>query len=81
MSLSRYDVINTTFISDLLSLLKDFNALNPLSTGAFLASLFLNIENLTLTQFLRNGSTKLQSFVYHFVGNFKLLHDNVKQIS
>ena len=31
-------------------------------------------------QFLRNGSTKLQGFVYHFVGNFKLLHENVKKI-
>ena len=24
-----------------------------------------------------NGSTKIQSFVYHFVENFKLLHENV----
>ena len=25
----------------------------------------------------RNGSTELQGFVYHFVGNFTLLHENV----
>ena len=28
-----------------------------------------------VTQFLRNGSTKIQSFVYHFVENFKLLYE------
>ena len=34
-----------------------------------------------VTHFLRNGSTKLQSFVYHFVGNFKLLLKYVKDFS
>ena len=32
-------------------------------------------------QFLRNGRIELQSFVYHFVGNFKLLYENVKHFS
>ena len=30
------------------------------------------------TEFLRNGSTTIQSFVYQFVENFKLLYENVK---
>ena len=34
-----------------------------------------------VTQFLRNGSTELQSVVYHFVRNFNLLHENVKKNS
>ena len=45
--------------------------LNTLSARTFF--FFLNIENLTLLR--RNGSTESQPFVYHFVGNFKLLHE------
>ena len=29
-------------------------------------------------QFLGKGSTRIQSFVYHFVENIKLFHENVK---
>ena len=29
-------------------------------------------------RFLGTRSTKLESVVYHFVGNFKFLHENVK---
>ena len=32
-----------------------------------------------VTKFLRSGSTKLQSYVYHFRGKLKLLHDNFKR--
>ena len=34
-----------------------------------------------VTQFLRNGSTKIQSFVYHFVEYLKLLYQNIKTFS
>ena len=34
-----------------------------------------------VTQFLRNGSTKLQSFVYHFVANFILFQKILRDFS
>ena len=55
--------------------------LNPLSARAFFWAFFLYRKFDFVTQFLRNGSTKIQSFVYHFVENFKLLHENVKVFS
>ena len=30
-------------------------------------------------QFLRKGATKLESFVYHFVENLKLMHDKFQK--
>ena len=56
--------------------------LNPLRARAFFWALFFNYRKFDfVTQFLRNESTKIQSFVYHFVENFKLLHENVKFLS
>ena len=51
------------------------------STGAAFFGLFFrkywkfDFVNL---KFVRNGSTELQSFVYHFVGNFKLFYKTIK---
>ena len=56
--------------------------INPLSARAFFWAFFLKYRKFDfVTQFLRNGSTKIQSFVYHFVENFKLLHEKVKMFS
>ena len=56
--------------------------LNPLRARAFFWALFFNYRKFNfVTQFLRNESTKIQSFVYHFVENFKFLHENVKFLS
>ena len=57
----------------------EISSRNPFSAGAFFWPLFKTISKIWLTQFLRNGSTKMQSFVYNFVynfvENFYLLHD------
>ena len=60
-----------------------FGRFNPLSARAFFLGFFKKIYQKFdfVTQFLRNGSTKTHSFVYHFVENFKLLHENVKRFS
>ena len=50
--------------------------INPLSARAFFGAFFKYRKFDFVTQFLRNGSTKMQSFVYHFVENFKLLQEN-----
>ena len=56
--------------------------INFLSARAFFLGFFFKYRKFDfVTQFLKNGSTKIQSFVYHFVENFKLLHDNVKIFS
>ena len=47
--------------------------LNPLSARAFFGLFLKKYRKFEfVTQFLRNGSTKIQSFVYHFVANFIL---------
>ena len=56
-----------------------FKPLTLLSARAFFGLLLKQYRKFDfVTQFLRNGSTKIQSFVSHFVENFKLLHENVK---
>ena len=57
---------------------------NPLSNRSLFWAFFekyRKFERNFVTQFFRNGSTKTQSFVYYFVENFKLLHENVKVFS
>ena len=52
---------------------------NPLSARAFFLGFFFKHRKFDfVTQFLRNGSNKMQSFVYNFVENFKLFYENVK---
>ena len=47
--------------------------LNPLSARAFFWGFFKKYRKFDcVTQFFRNGSTKIQSFVYHFVASFIL---------
>ena len=49
--------------------------INSLSIRAFFVIFYINF----VTQILRNESTVLQSFVYNFVGDFKLVRENVEE--
>ena len=55
------------------------SSINPLSYQTLFSVVsfqkYLKLD--FVTQFLRNGSTELQIFVYKFLGNFKL-HENVR---
>ena len=58
------------------------NHINPLSGRAFFGQFIFKYRKFDfVTQFLRNGSTKIQSLVYHFVENLKLFYENVKIFS
>ena len=60
------------FLPWLFPLMCPKNLFNPLSEP-FLGLFFKKYRKFDfVTQFLRNGSTKIQSFVYHFVANFIL---------
>ena len=71
----RFDVVLMLENLHLYSFYWSFNTiLNPLSARAFFRPFFKKISKIwPVTQFLRNESTKIQSFVYQFVENFKLL--------